>query len=99
VLFLLAGCATVSTQYKSRPFFLTEENVTSHGRKAWYDRIVELDPGDAEFTVATDYQQEPPKTIAVLPFTDLGEGEFVADKIPPLARKISSGRCRGRRGQ
>jgi hypothetical protein len=86
VLFLLAGCSTASTEYKSRPFFLTEENATTHGRKAWYDRIVELDPGGAEFTVAADYQQTPPKKIAVLPFTDLGEGEFVVDKIRLLAR-------------
>jgi len=84
--FLLAGCSTTSTQYKSRPFFLTEEEVATHGRKAWYDRVVELDPGGAEFTVAADYQQAPPKKIAVLPFTDLGEGEFVVDKIPLLAR-------------
>jgi hypothetical protein len=83
---LLAGCSTTSTQYKSRPFFLTEEEVGTHGRKAWYDRIVELDPGGAEFTVAADYQQTPPKKIAVLPFTDLGQGEFVVNKIPLLPR-------------
>ena len=84
--FLLAGCSTASTQYKSRPFFLTEEEVATHGRKAWYDRIVEVDPGGAEFTVAADYQQAPPKKIAVLPFTDLGQGEFVVNKIPLLPR-------------
>ena len=83
---LLAGCSTASTQYKSRPFFLTEEEVATHGRKAWYDRVVELDPGRAEFTVAADYQQAPPKRVAVLPFTDLGEGEFVVDKVPLLPR-------------
>jgi hypothetical protein len=84
--FLLAGCSMASTQYKSRPFFLSEEEVATHGRKAWYDRIVELDPGGAEFTVAADYQQAPPKKIAVLPFTDLGQGEFVVNKIPLLPR-------------
>lgn len=86
VLFLLAGCSTASTQYKSRPFFLTEEDATTHGRKAWYDRVVELDPGNANFKVAADYQQAPPKTIAVLPFTDLGNGDFVVDKIPLIPR-------------
>jgi hypothetical protein len=87
VLFLFAGCSTAaSRQYKSRPFFLTEEEVTTHGRKTWFDRMVELDPGGAEFTVASDYQQAPPKKIAVLPFTDLGEGEFVVDKIPVIPR-------------
>jgi hypothetical protein len=65
---------------------LTEEEVATHGRKAWYDRIIELDPGNAEFTVASDYQQAPPKTIAVLPFTDLGDGEFVVDKIQVIPR-------------
>jgi hypothetical protein len=85
VAFVLAGCSTASTQYKSRPFFLTEEEVATHGRKSWYDRIVELDPGGAEFTVAADYQQRPPK-IAVLPFTDLGQGEFVVNKLALLAR-------------
>src|ERR1700730_4258613 len=85
VLFLLAGCSTASTEYKSRPFFLTEENATTEGRKAWYDRAVELDPGGAECTVAADYQQAPPKKIAVLPFTDLGQGEFVVDKVPLCA--------------
>jgi len=85
-MFLLTGCSTVSTEYKSRPFFLTEEDAATHGRKAWYDRIVELDPGGAEFTVAADYQQAPPKKIAVLPFTDLGQGEFVIDKLPLLSR-------------
>jgi hypothetical protein len=84
--FLLPGCSAASTQYKSRPFFMAEEEVATHGRKAWYDRIVEVDPGRAEFTVAADYQQAPPKKIAVLPFTDLGEGEFVVDKLPLLPR-------------
>jgi hypothetical protein len=35
--------------------FHAEEEVATHGRKAWYDRIVEVDPGRAEFTVAADY--------------------------------------------
>src|ERR1700680_441027 len=74
VLLLLAGCSTASTKYRTRPFFLPEEEATTHGRKAWYDRIVEVDPGSAKFTVAADYEQAPPKMIAVLPFTDLGDG-------------------------
>ena len=89
-LFLLAGCSTASTQYQSRPFFLTEEDATTHGRKAWYDRIVEVDPGGAKFTVAADYQQAPPKKIAVLPFTDLGKGNFVVDKLSRFHATIRS---------
>jgi hypothetical protein len=87
VLFLVSGCAsTNSTKYMTRPFFLIEEDVTAHGRKAWYDSVIELDPGGAKFTVASDYQQAPPKKIAVLPFTDLGDGDYVVNKIPLLAR-------------
>ena len=86
VLLLLAGCSTASTKYRTRPFFLPEEEIATHGRKAWYDRIVEVDPGSAEFTVAADYEKAPPKTIAVLPFTDLGDGSFVVDRIPILPR-------------
>lgn len=37
-------------------------------------------------TVAADYQQAPPKTTAVLPFTDLGTGNFVVDKISLIPR-------------
>jgi len=85
-LFLLAGCSAESTQYQSRPFFLTEEDATTHGRKAWYDSAVEADPGGAKVSTAADYQQAPPKNIAVLPFTDLGEGKFVVDKLPLLPR-------------
>jgi hypothetical protein len=65
---------------------LPEEEATTHGRKAWYDRIVEVDPGSAKFTVDADYEKAPPKKIAVLPFTDLGDGSFVIDKIPILPR-------------
>ena len=86
VLLLLAGCSTASTKYKTRPFFLPEEAAATHGRKAWYDRIVEVDPGSAEFTVVAEYEKAPPKKIAVLPFTDLGDGSFVVDKIPILPR-------------
>jgi hypothetical protein len=87
VLLMLAGCSTTSsTQYRTRPFFLPEEGADTHGRKAWYDRIVEVDPGGARFKVAADYEQAPPRKIAVLPFTDLGDGSFVIDKIPILRR-------------
>lgn len=86
VLFLITGCSTASTRYRSRPFFLAEEEETTHGRKAWYDRVVEVDPGSAKFKVAADYEQAPPKNIAVLPFTDLGDGEFVVDKLSLMPR-------------
>lgn len=88
VLLMLAGCSTASsTQYRTRPFFLPEEGADTHGRKAWYDRIVEVDPGRAKFTVDARYEQAPPRKIAVLPFTDLGDGSFVVDKIPILPQR------------
>jgi hypothetical protein len=86
VLLMLASCSTTSTRYRTRPFFLPEEGAETHGKKAWYDRIVEVDPGGAEFTVAANYEQAPPKKIAVLPFIDLGDGSFVVNKIPILPR-------------
>src|SRR5260370_8631394 len=86
VLLLLGGCSTKSTQYRTRRFFLPEKEASTHGRKAWYDPVLEVDPARAEFIVAADYEQAPPKKIAVLPFTDLGDGSFVVDKIPLLRR-------------
>jgi putative lipoprotein DUF799 len=76
----VAGCAT--TQYETRPFFLHEKDVESHGRKTWLDHLVEVDPGKADFHVASNYQQDPPQRIAVLPFTDHGKGNFILNKIP-----------------
>jgi hypothetical protein len=69
---------------------LTEEDAATHGRKAWYDRIVELDPGGADFTVADDYQQTPPKKIAVLPFTDLGLANSLSTRFRCLLAAIRS---------
>jgi hypothetical protein len=68
LLALLGGCA--STQPQSRPFFLTEEEVETHGRKTWFDRLIEADPGGVAFVIAGDYQERPPRKIAVLPFVD-----------------------------
>ncbi len=45
-------------------FFLTEEEVDTHGRKTWFDRLTEVDPGAASFVIAEDYQERPPQKIA-----------------------------------
>jgi hypothetical protein len=74
------GCA--STPHQSRPFFLTEEEVDTHGRKTWFDRLIEADPGSASFVIAEDYQERPPRRIAVLPFGNNGEGDYLINKIP-----------------
>jgi hypothetical protein len=76
----VAGCA--SAQYETRPFFLPEKDIESHGRKTWLDHLVEVDPGRVNFHVASNYQQDPPQRIAVLPFTDHGKGNFILNKIP-----------------
>jgi hypothetical protein len=79
----LAGCSTVSQRTEeSRPFFQPEYELTSHGRKTLFDRVVELDPGGLNVKVASDYQSNAPLRIAVLPFTDRGSASFVVDKIP-----------------
>ena len=78
----ISGCSTNSPQYQTRPFFLAEEDTATHGRKSWFDRIIETDPGVTDFVVATDYQEHPSRRIAVLPFVDHGTGEYTVDKIP-----------------
>lgn len=87
LLALLVGCAsTQHQQHQSRPFFLTEEEIETHGRKTWFDRLVEVDPGDVSFVIAGDYQERPPRKIAVLPFVDKGKGSYLINKIPVKTR-------------
>jgi hypothetical protein len=74
------GCSTI--QYEKRPFFLPEQGLETHGRKTWFDRLVEFDPGKTQFQVAADYAQDPPRRIAILPFVDQGSANFVLNKIP-----------------
>jgi hypothetical protein len=84
----IAGCSTSTTpQYQTRPFFLSEEDTATHGRKSWFDRMIETDPGATDYAVATDYQEQPPRRIAVLPFVDHGNGEYTVDKISLSFRK------------
>jgi len=74
------GCSTI--QYEKRPFFLQEQGLATHGRKTWFDRLVEFDPGKVQFQVAADYAQDPPRRIAILPFVDQNSANFVVNKIP-----------------
>jgi len=83
-LVLLAGCAT--TQPQSRPFFQTEQELETHGRKTWFDRLFEADPGGVSLVIAGDYQERPPRKIAVLPFVDEGTGSYLIDKVPVKTR-------------
>jgi hypothetical protein len=80
---VLAGCANVTeSSAEQRPFFQPEYQTVSHGRKTLFDRVVELDPGGLDVSVAPDYQKNAPLKLAVLPFADQGSANFVVDKIP-----------------
>lgn len=84
LLLLLAGCATAPQ--KARPFFVAQQDAETHGRKTWFDRLIETDPGGVVFEVASDYQERPPQRIAVLPFVDQGNGDYLVNKIPVVNR-------------
>jgi hypothetical protein len=77
----LSGCSQTASNYDQRTFFREEQGLNTHGRKTWFDHLVELDPGGLETHVAADYDQLAPEKIAVLPFTDRGSAQFVVDKI------------------
>jgi hypothetical protein len=77
----LTGCASTKANYDDRTFFRDEQGLETHGRKTWFDHLVELDPGTLKTHLAADYEQAAPQKIAVLPFSDRGNAQFVVDKI------------------
>jgi hypothetical protein len=83
----LGGCS--QTNRENRPFFRHEYGLDSHGRKTWFDHVVELDPGRMKTTIAPDYEAVAPQTIAVLPFTDRGSANYVVNKIPLTFRNAN----------
>ena len=80
----LVGCATGQPQ--SRSFFQADHELETHGRKTWFDHLFDADPGHASFKIADDYQERPPRKIAVLPFVDKGTGSYLINKIPVKTR-------------
>ena len=77
------GCASsAASNYENRPFFQDEYGLGTHGRKTWFDHLVEVDPGGIKTYVAPDYDNKAPQTIAILPFADRGSANYVVDKIP-----------------
>ena len=82
----LGGCSAQDPQVlaarEQRPFFQAEQATETHGRKNWFDRLVEVDPGKLQVEMAVDYQDHPPAVIAVMPFADEGPANFTVDKIP-----------------
>ena len=79
MLSLIAGCA--QTNYQNRTLFRDEYGLDTHGRKTWFDHLVELDPGVSDCWVAPDYERHPPAKVAVLPFADRGNAQYVVDGI------------------
>jgi hypothetical protein len=91
---MLSGCASQSQRQEEqlqeeRPFYQFEAESDTHGRKNWLDRLIEADPGKLNVEMASDYQQHPPATIAVMPFCDEGTGNFTVDKLPITFRNPS----------
>lgn len=78
----LAGCSAYQNTAEMRPFYQEEYATQTHGKKTIFDRIIETDLGTLEVTMASDYEERPPATIAVLPFTDRGYAQPIVDKIP-----------------
>ncbi len=76
----LTGCTQVN--YENRNFFQQEYGRETHGRKTWFDHLVEVDPGGIDARAADDFDRVAPRRIAVLPFVDLGSANYVVDKIP-----------------
>jgi len=80
--FPLLGCAPSQNAVESRPFYQKELDTESHGKKTLFDRVVEVDPGGLDVTLADDYEEHAPATIAILPFTDKGNAQYRVNKIP-----------------
>ncbi len=82
----LVGCAQVAERSREdreeRPFFQAEAETETHGRKTWFDDLVESDPGRLDVTIAQDYVEHAPAVVAVLPFCDAGSANFTIDKVP-----------------
>jgi hypothetical protein len=77
---VVSGCAA-KTDRTERPFFRNEMGLDTHGKKSWFDHLVELDPGSLKIQVAPDYEQAAPQTVAILPFGDHGRANFTLDKV------------------
>ena len=81
VVFLCCASCT-QLNYEDRNFFQEEYGLETHGRKTWFDHLVEVDPGGIDAQVASNYEDVAPPRVAVLPFVDLGSTNFVVDKVP-----------------
>ena len=63
---------------------------TGHGdprSQGLVDRIIETDPGVTDEVIAADYQEQPPKRIAVLPFVDHGSRTYGRQNVLQLSQE------------
>ena len=79
---MLTGCSTRANNYEQRKFFQDEYGLETHGRKTWFDHLVEVDPGGIQTTIAPNYEEKAPLKVAILPFSDRGSANYIVDKIP-----------------
>ena len=87
----LAGCTGITPdQRAAEPLFLAEHGVDAHGRKRWYDRVAETNPGHIAMEISPAFRLAPPRRIAVLPFVDRGSGNYVLDKVALTLRDQKS---------
>src|SRR5713226_6005013 len=77
---LLSSCASRQPEHPDQ-FFLPQKQIASHGRKSLLDHLVEVDPGRNKFNVSEEFKAHPPQEIAVLPFRDRNQGDYLIDKI------------------
>ena len=73
---LAATACASQAALNDRTFFRNEYEVDTHGRKTWFDHLVETDPGGIKAHVAPEYESIAPARIAVLPFVDSGSAQF-----------------------
>ncbi|QSR89376.1 DUF799 family lipoprotein [Methylacidiphilum caldifontis] len=80
-----AASDPISIEEDDQPLFLEEIGQSSHGKKHWYDYLIEADPGSCIVQTADDYEQNVPQKIAVLPFSLKGSAKFSINglKIDP----------------
>ena len=81
VILSLAGCGLFrSKPVENQPggkFFLEEKGSADHGKKGTFDRIYQLDPGGDSFKYDDEFIDNPPRTIAILPFENLIGGNII----------------------
>ncbi len=88
-LFLFAGCSTNSHDLvwqNDGPFYQGDGDGGKFGTKTALDRTIQLDPGRGDMRYSPTFLEDPPRTIAVLPFENLEGGNFKLNWVPITSR-------------